>query len=140
MIELNKIYYNKAFKAYKLYKASLEHLSKIKVKELKTALELEPLDAFNSRFERLIEIILQKLSKTIELEETWINEGTLRDRLNLLEKKWYIRNVDLWLEMRWIRNKLAHEYIEDSIIDLYYIIIKDYDDEIKYFFSNIQKN
>ena len=135
--ELSKIYYKKVFKAYELYEASLKHLEEIDVSKLKTALELEPLDAFNSRFERLVEIILQKLSKTIELEETWINEWTLRDRLNLLEKKWYIQSVDLWLEMRWVRNKLAHEYIEDAIEDLYYIIVKDYNDEIKYFIEKI---
>jgi hypothetical protein len=70
MLELNKIYYKKVFKAYELYKSSLEHLENLDIKKLKTALELEPLDAFNSRFERLVEIILQKLSKTIELEET----------------------------------------------------------------------
>jgi uncharacterized protein with HEPN domain len=64
----------------------------------------------------------------------------LRDRLNLLEKKWYITNVDLWLEMRWIRNKLAHEYIEDAIEDLYFIILKDYDKEIKYFIKKIKNN
>ena len=137
MLELNKIYYKKVLKAFELYQASLEHLRKLKISELKTALELEPLDAFNSRFERLVDIILQKLSKTIELEETWINEWTLRDRLNLLEKKWYIRDVDLWLEMRWARNKLAHEYIEDAIEDLYYMIVNDYNAEILYFINKI---
>jgi hypothetical protein len=70
MLELNKIYYQKVLKAFELYEASLKHLEKMDVSKLKTALELEPLDAFNSRFERLVEIILQKLSKTIELEET----------------------------------------------------------------------
>lgn len=138
MWELKNIYYRKVFKAFELYEASLKHLEKIEISKLKTALELEPLDAFNSRFERLIDIVLQKLSKTIELEETWINEWTLRDRLNLLEKKWYIRNVDLWLEMRWARNKLAHEYIEDAIEDLYHIIINNYNDEITYFINKIK--
>jgi len=138
MKELNNIYYKKTLKAFDLYQSSLKHLEKLDISKLKTALELEPLDAFNSRFERLVEIILQKLSKTIELEETWINEWTLRDRLNLLEKKWYIKNVDLWLEMRWIRNKLAHEYIEDSIEDLYYLILNDYNSEILYFINQIK--
>lgn len=138
MIKLSDIYYTKVFKAFELYESSLEHLAKLDVSKLKTALELEPLDAFNSRFERLIDLILQKLSKTIEIEETWINEWTLRDRLNLLEKKWYIRNVDLWLEMRWARNKLAHEYIEDAIEDLYHLIVNDYNDEILYFINKIK--
>ena len=138
MWELNNIYYRKVFKAFELYEASLIHLEKLEVSKLKTALELEPLDAFNSRFERFIDIVLQKLSKTIEIEETWINEWTLRDRLNLLEKKSYIRDVDLWLEMRWARNKLAHEYIEDAIEDLYYIIIKEYNNEIIYFINKIK--
>jgi len=138
MWELKKIYYNKVFKAFELYNSSLEHLEKLDISKLKTALELEPLDAFNSRFERLVDIILQKLSKTIELEETWINEWTLRDRLNLLEKKWYIKSVDLWLEMRGARNKLAHEYIEDAIEDLYYMIVNDYNNEILYFINEIK--
>ena len=137
MKELNNVYYKKVLKAFKLYESSLKHLEDLDISKLKTALELEPLDAFNSRFERLVDIILQKLSKTIELEETWINEWTLRDRLNLLEKKWYIRNVDLWLEMRWARNKLAHEYIEDAIEDLYYLILSDYNSEILYFINQI---
>ena len=40
--------------------------------------------------------------------------------------------------MRWARNKLAHEYIEDAIEDLYYIIIKEYNNEIIYFINKIK--
>ncbi len=139
MLKLYEIYYNKVLKAYELYNDSLNHLSKIDVKNLKTSLELEPLDAFNSRFERLVELILSKYTKSIELIETWINEWTLRDRLNLLEKIWLISNVDLWLEMRWLRNKIAHDYIEDAIFDLYFIILRKYNSEIQNFIKNIKQ-
>jgi hypothetical protein len=70
MLDLSKIYYKKVFKANELYNSSILHLQKLNISLLKTADELEPLDAFNSRFERLIDLILSKLSKTIELEET----------------------------------------------------------------------
>ena len=139
MLKLYEIYYNKVLKAYELYNDSLNHLSKIDVKNLKTSLELEPLDAFNSRFERLVELILSKYTKSIELIETWINEWTLRDRLNLLEKIWLISNVDLWLEMRWLRNKIALDYIEDAIFDLYFIILRKYNSEIQNFIKNIKQ-
>ena len=137
MNKLEQLYFDKVRKASDLYLASVLHLSKVNIETLTTPDDLEKLDAFISRFERLIEIILSKLTKTIELIENWINEWTLRDRLNLLEKLWLISTIDLWLEMRGVRNKMAHDYLENTIFEFYYIILKKYHNEILYFFKSL---
>ncbi len=138
MTDLERVYYEQVLKAYTLYNASLKHLSSLEIEKLETPEDLEVLDAFFSRFERLIELILSKFSKTVEIKEFWISEWTLRDRLSLMEKKWYIRDLDLWFDMRWVRNKIAHEYVNNWLKDMYIFIINNYDEEIKFFVSKIK--
>lgn len=118
----------KLYKAFELYIKSIEKISKYK--DLKDY-DLEVLDAFFIRFERIVELILSKLSKSIEIYETWTSDFTLRDRLNLFEKLWLISSTEKWLDMRSLRNKIVHDYIENLASDLIFIIQNHYDDEIK---------
>lgn len=118
----------KLYKAFELYIKSIDKISKYK--DLKDY-DLEVLDAFFIRFERIVELILSKLSKSIEIYETWTSDFTLRDRLNLFEKLWLISSTEKWLDMRSLRNKIVHDYIENLASDLIFIIQNHYDDEIK---------
>ena len=138
MNQLEKIYFDKIIKAYELYKSSVVRLSKVDISKLETPQELEVLDAFSSRFEKLIEIIIWRFTKTIESIETWTNNWTIRDRLNLMEKKWYITNIDIWLDMRWVRNKIAYEYLENYIYDFYNIVMEEYEPEIEKFMKFVK--
>lgn len=56
---------------------------------------------------RLFKSILETLSEDVE-PMTWI------DRLNRLEKITALPSATRWLELRQLRNKLTHEYEEES--------------------------
>ena len=76
------------------------------------------LEALTSRFARLSDILLQKTWRAlfaVELEE----EGTPRDRINKAEKKELIGNAHNFLDMRILRNKIAHEYNIENTNKLY---------------------
>ncbi|MCK5720187.1 MAG: hypothetical protein KAH84_09610 [Thiomargarita sp.] len=77
--------------------------------------EVEHIDQFLFRFLKLQDAIGQKLFKTILLvlkEE--IENKPFIDILNRLDKLELIYDINTWLELRNIRNSLAHEYEDDS--------------------------
>lgn len=72
----------------------------------------EQLEVFTSRFCRLQDTVGD------ELLPTWLsilNERTKTaiDNLDKAEKIGVLPSVELWLELRQIRNQMVHEYIED---------------------------
>ena len=75
----------------------------------------ERLDAFVSRFGRLQDTVGDKLLPTllIALAETL---GPAIDNLDKAEKFGFIDSVDVWMEMRKLRNQMVHEYIEDLTV------------------------
>ena len=80
--------------------------------------DLERLEALTSRFARLSDILVQKVFRlidTIELE----NEGTVLDRINRAEKRGLIASADTFKAMRLLRNRIAHEYIKESLEDIF---------------------
>lgn len=80
--------------------------------------ELEGFEAFTSRFARLSDIIIQKIFRLldfIDLEDT----GTVRDRINRAEKKGVILSADSFLEIRILRNEIAHEYRSETIYAIF---------------------
>lgn len=101
--------------------------------------EVEHIDQFLFRFLKLQDAIGQKLFKTILLvlkEE--IENKPFIDILNRLDKLELIYDLDTWLELRKIRNALAHEYEDDSE-EISHIINKIYDEKetLKSFFYQI---
>lgn len=70
------------------------------------------------RFAKLQDAMGQKLipATLAALREPY-EEWPMQDRLNRLEKLGFIK-VELWLEWREIRNRLAHEYPDDSALRL----------------------
>lgn len=75
----------------------------------------ERLDAFVSRFGRLQDTVGDKLLPTLlsALAETL---GPAIDNLDKAEKFGFIDSVDVWMEMRKLRNQMVHEYIEDLTV------------------------
>ena len=103
--------------------------------------EIEHIDQFLFRFSKLQDAIGQKLFKTILLvlkEE--IENKPFFDILNRLEKLELISDIDTWLELRNIRNSLAHEYEDDSE-EISNIINKIYEKReiLKSFFEQIDQ-
>lgn len=71
--------------------------------------ELETLEALTARFERLSDILVQKVLKTIDTIDQEKNR-TVRERLISAEKKELISNHNTFLEIRELRNIIAHDY------------------------------
>lgn len=87
--------------------------------------ELEPYDALVTRFERAIEVFL-KFFRTVEAFEMAGAGSTVRDCLGLMCKLGLIDQVDQWMEMREVRNRIAHDYLSDKVQGIYGLLIESY--------------
>ncbi len=70
------------------------------------------LDAAVLRFTALQNMIGSKIFPIV-IELLQENDKSLLDRLHTLEKMEYIANVNWWIELRNLRNKLAENYHDD---------------------------
>jgi hypothetical protein len=101
-----------------LLKHSYEKCRRIGLQEGLNADELERFEALTSRFARLSDMITQKTFKLLdhlELEDS----GSARDRINRAEKRGIIQSADDFVEIRILRNEIAHDYKSDSILDIF---------------------
>ena len=98
-------------------KLSVEKVSDMVGKDEYTFEELESFDSLTSKFARTSDIFLQKIMRTIWalLHET---QMPLIDVLNKAEKLEIIASSDQLIEIRDIRNQIAHEYLPEAIQDL----------------------
>lgn len=92
--------------------------------------QLEPYDALVGRFERAVEVVLGRLSRSIDLYETAGTTETLRDRLGLMHKLGLVSNTEIWIEMREVRNKIAHEYLPEQVCRIYNEILGRFQSEL----------
>ncbi len=77
--------------------------------------QLEIWESFSSRFGRASEMFVSKYLRTVILKDDPSFEGTLRDLLNRAEKLNLIEDADQWLDIRAIRNVVAHDYSETDL-------------------------
>ncbi len=75
----------------------------------------ERLDAFVSRFGRLQDTVGDKLLPAL-LSALAEPVGPAIDNLDKAEKLGLLESVDLWMEMRRLRNQMVHEDIEDLAV------------------------
>jgi len=102
--------------------------------------EQESFEALTSRFARSSDILTQKVLKSlfILLHE---NIKTIIDSANLLEKLEIINNADDLLNIREIRNQIAHDYVTENINGFYlevlnYVpLLKQIVDNVKIFYT-----
>ncbi len=98
-------------------KLSVEKVSNIGWKDEFTFEDMESFDSLTSKFARTSDILLQKIMRTI-----WalLHEPTmpLIDVLNKAEKLGIILSSDQLIEIRDIRNQIAHEYLPEAIQEL----------------------
>lgn len=79
--------------------------------------ELEILEALSSRFERLADIILHKLLRSIdELDQEY--SPSVRHILLKSDKKGIISGYQYFLKIRELRNLIAHDYSGNRIIEI----------------------
>ena len=112
---------NKYTRAFQLMHASVKKTADYDAKKNYSPDELEPYDALSDRFMRSVEIAI-KFFKTYEYYMQAEQSQTLRDGLHQMEKFELISNIDIWIEMRDIRNRIVHDYIPEKIAQMYQII------------------
>lgn len=114
---------------------SVEKVSNIGWKAEYTFENMESFDSLTSKFARTSDIFLQKIMRTIWalLHETTM---PLIDVLNKAEKLGIILSSDQLIEIRDIRNQIAHEYLPEAIQEL----VPDVIDLSKQLDTNIQQS
>lgn len=115
----------KVARAAALYLHSAAKLGPFDPSRSYTPDELEPYDALVTRFERAVEVFL-KFFRTVESFETAGTGSTVRDCLGLMCKLGLIDQVDRWMEMREVRNRIAHDYLSDKLQGIYGLLIDSY--------------
>jgi len=95
-----------------------------------TLREQEPYDALTIRFSRAVEVCL-KFFRTYEVYLFGESSDTIRDRLLKMEKIGFISNVDLWINMRDVRNRVVHDYLPEEIKKTYNFITSLYCKELE---------
>ncbi len=88
-----------------------------------TEQQLIELEALTARFARLSDLLIQKIFKTIDqLDAT--TPGTVRDRIIEAEKKGIIPDANSLLEIRSVRNTIAHEYESPDIAEMFLFVFR----------------
>ena len=82
------------------------------------------MEALTSRFARLSDILIQKVLKTIERLDG-DSPGTVRDRIMQAEKKGIIQSAVMLIEIRDVRNTIAHDYDNTSFNEIILFAIKN---------------
>ena len=80
--------------------------------------ELEHLEAFASRFSRVVDIYIKKVVRTI-LEIIKESQPTFLDAMHLCEKIGIIKSTEIIDRSRDLRNEIVHEYIDEDLLKLY---------------------
>lgn len=98
------------------YNESLIKMKNLDFESLETASDFEPVDAFFSRFWRMIDFIFQQNFRTIFKIETLSDwNPTLREVIFLMWKIWIVKNIDEIIELKELRNEITHEYLNSNI-------------------------
>lgn len=104
--------------AREVLRYSFNKCSIIGIKEVYEPEELESFESFTGRFARLSDILIQKVFRLVDVLDLE-SQGTIRDRINRAEKKELIASSDVFVEIRMVRNEIAHEYLPEAIHDIF---------------------
>jgi len=105
-------------KATEYLRYSYERCQAIENQENYTLDELEHFESLTSRFARLSDLLIQKIFRLLEqidLEES----GTVRDRINRADKKELISSAEKFVDIRELRNNIAHEYDSSAMLTIF---------------------
>jgi len=105
-------------KSAKTLELSLQKCKKIGIKKEYSFEESESFDALSSKFSRTSDIYTQKVLRSVFslLRERQL---TLIDMANKAEKLELITSAEELFTIRDVRNDIAHEYIEEVLLELY---------------------
>jgi uncharacterized protein with HEPN domain len=115
---------NNLLRAKKTLNYSYTICKKIGIKNEYNEEEKDRLESLSSKFARLTDLILKQVIKTIVKLELEDLPETMRDTINLAEKKGLIPGALKFIEIRKMRNKIAHEYVEeDDLLSIYQFVL-----------------
>ncbi len=90
----------------------------IGIKREYTFEELDKFEALTSRFARTSDILIQKIFRLIDIIELE-RPGSVIDRINRAEKRGLILSSEVFKDIRYLRNDIAHEYIPTAIEEIF---------------------
>jgi len=93
------------------FKDSIEHINEIDIESINTFREYEPIDAFFDRFERIIDNLFQATFRTLYEIENRQKPISLMDLSIFIVRIWIIDDVEKLIQLKDLRNKIAHEYV-----------------------------
>jgi hypothetical protein len=111
--------FEKLHKASILLRDTVSHLAPLEPATLNSSRAMEPYDALASRFERFVEIAVNRFFRSVELVVQGKQSETLRDRLHVMCKAGLISSPELWMEMRDFRNRIAHDYLPEQLVAIF---------------------
>jgi hypothetical protein len=100
------------------FRRSLEKCRSLYLNGPRTFEVEESLDALTSKFARVSDIFTQKVLKSLILL-TREDAPTFVDRMNLCEKLGVISSAADLIEIRDLRNQIAHEYLSENLTEVY---------------------
>ena len=109
-------------KAASIFSKSYEICRNIDLQKEPNFEELTEFEAMSSRFARLVDLLIQKIFRTID-ELNLAPQGTVRDSINRAEKNGLIESAEKLVEMRRLRNQIAHEYVIEKLAFLFERIV-----------------
>lgn len=110
----------KCLKAYGAFERSLAKIQKLGANPNDLDYDQEEhWEAYCSRFARLQDMLVKRYFRALALEEDPAWSGSVRDLLNLMEKARVIASAREWMELRELRNEMAHEYEDEALEALY---------------------
>ena len=83
-----------------------------------TPKQSEPLDALSDRYLRAFESALRFFRTWEQVREAAPSES-FRDLLLRMEKLGFISEMGIWLTLRDVRNRIAHEYLPDELARIF---------------------
>ena len=103
--------------------SSIDHLNysynKIVTRKIQTTTRepesLEIFEALVSRFARTTDIFMAKYMRTFAEKDDPAFRGSLVDTIYYAEKSGLIDSAQHWIEIRELRNKIAHEYADRDL-------------------------
>jgi hypothetical protein len=97
---------------------SFDECSKIGIKKEYSIEEFGKFETLCSRYSRGIDFLIRKIFRTLD-EYEFENQGTLIDVVNNAHKRGLFEDIEKLRIMKDVRNTIAHEYIEDDLVEVF---------------------
>lgn len=97
---------------------SFDECSKIGIKKEYSIEEFGKFETLCSRYSRGIDFLIRKIFRTLD-EYEFENQGTLIDVVNNAHKRGLFDDIEKLRIMKDVRNTIAHEYIEDDLVEVF---------------------